>query len=257
MSDTQILSSGLIIRQNFSEAVRPIFFQTEHKEFVYATHGGTLFLVELRGRVYGVTCAHVFRDFPHGQLFVTQEKNARKGSMPGNVTGLVYPSSPRDGAVGTDVTDLCLIEFSDDTGPDFFRSPYVIDSGTVATSQPGHALYVAGVLKDKTWIDPPDIEIGYCRLEFRDAGPSRHDPFLRRAEARFDNPAITSVIGISGSPVYDQTAHALCGMVMRGGMAAGGHCTIHYLDVFDIVHFLEGVNQRAETAYYTKLVPRA
>jgi len=57
---------------------------------------------------------------------------------------------------------------------------YFIEERTVATSQPGHVLCVAGVLKQKTSIVPPDINIGYCRLEFRDAGPSRSDPFLRR-----------------------------------------------------------------------------
>ncbi|MGA7452190.1 MAG: hypothetical protein WBW73_13195, partial [Rhodoplanes sp.] len=69
MLETQVLSSGLMIRQDFAEAVRPVFFQTESEEFLYATHGGTLFLVVFRGRVYGVTCAHVFGDFPHGRLF--------------------------------------------------------------------------------------------------------------------------------------------------------------------------------------------
>src|SRR2546425_785792 len=83
-----------------------------------------------------------------------------------------------------DVTDLCLIQFSDDTSPDFFRSPYVIEERTVATSQAGHVLCVAGVLKDKTSIVLPDIDIGYCRLEFQDAGPCESDPFLRRAEAQ-------------------------------------------------------------------------
>jgi hypothetical protein len=249
MPQTQV-----VIRQNFAEAVRPVFFQTEHEEFLYATHGGTLFLVVFRRRVYGVTCAHVFGDFPQGRLFVTQEKRAQKGSMPGHVTGLVYPTSPRDGAVGTDVSDLCLIQFSEDTSPDFFSGPYVIEERTVATSRPGHVLCVSGVLKDKTLIVPPDIDIGYCRLEFQDAGPSGSDPFLRRAEAQFDNPAITSVTGISGSPVYDQTADALCGMVMRGGMK-GNRCTIHYLDIFDIVRFLEAVSRGAESAYYIKLAP--
>jgi hypothetical protein len=254
MLETQVLASGLIIRQDFTEAVRPVFFQTEYEEFLYATHGGTLFLVVFRGRVYGVTCAHVFGDFPHGRLFVAQVKRAQKGSLPGHVTGLAYPSSPRDDAVGTDVTDLCLIQFSDDTSPDFFRSPYVIEERTVATSQAGHVLCVAGVLKDKTSIVLPDIDIGYCRLEFQDAGPCESDPFLRRAEAQFDNPAVTSVTGISGSPVYDQTAHALCGMVIRGGMT-GSRCTIYYLDVFDIVRFLDSVSRGAESAYYTKPAP--
>jgi hypothetical protein len=242
----------MIIRQDFSEAVRPVFFQTEHEEFLYGTHGGTLFLAKFRGRVYGVTCSHVFGDFPPGQLFVTPEKRAKKGSMPGHVASLAYPSLPRDGAGGTDVTDLCVVQFSDDTSSDFFSSPYLIDERTVATSQIGDALWVAGVLKDKTSIVPPDIDIGYCRLEFQDAGPSGSDPFLRRAEAKFDNPAFTSVRGISGSPVYNQTANALCGMVMRGGMT-DSHCTIHYLDVFDIIRFLDAVSRSAQGAYYVKV----
>ena len=254
MRETHVLSSGLMIRQDFSEAVRPVFFQTDYEEFLYATHGGTLFLALFRGRVYGVTCAHVFGDFGHGQLFVTQEKRAQKGSMPGHVTGLVYPSSPTDEAATTDITDLCLIQFSDETGPDFFSSPYVVDERTVATSQLGHRLYVAGVLKEKTSIIPPDINIGYCHLEFQDAGPCKFDPFLRCAIAQFKNPEFTEITGISGSPVYDQTAHALCGMVVRGGMN-GNHCTVHYLDVFDIVHFLEAVNRGAENTYYMKPMP--
>jgi len=251
MPETHVLLSGLIIRQDFAEAVRPVFFQTAYEEFLYATHGGTLFLVVHRGRVYGVTCAHVFGDFPRGQLYVTQKKLAQKGSMPGHVTQLAFPSSPKDDAVGTDVTDLCVIQFSEDTNPDFFSSPYIIEKRTVVTSKPGHALRVAGVLKDKTSIVPPDINIGYCRLEFQDAGPSGSDPFLRRAEAQYDKTDFTSVTGNSGSPVYDQTAHALCGMVVRGGMT-GNRCTIRYLDVQDILRFLEAVSQGARSVYYMK-----
>jgi hypothetical protein len=248
-------SGNLMLPQDFADAVRPVFFQTEFDDFLYATHGGTLFLVIFRGRVYGVTCAHVFGNSPHnfrpGQLFVAQEKLARKGSKPGHVTGLALASSPKDDAVGTDVTDLCVIEFSADTSPDFFDSPYVIEERTVMTSQKGHMLSVAGVLKDRTAIVPPDINIGYCRLEFHDAGPSKFDPFLRRAEALFDNPLITSVTGISGSPVYDRSSNALCGMVIRGGMT-DSYCTIHYLDIFDIVRFLEGVSEHKTSAYYMK-----
>jgi hypothetical protein len=243
-----------MLPQDFADAVRPVFFQTEFDEFLYATHGGTLFLVVFRGRVYGVTCAHVFGNFRPGQLFVTQEKLARKGSKPGHVIGLALASSPKDGAVGTDVTDLCLIEFSEDTTLDFFSSPFIVNEQTVTTSQRGHRLSVAGVLKDKTSIVPPDINIGYCRLEFHDAGPSKFDPFLRCAEALFDNPLITSVTGISGSPVYNRSANALCGMVIRGSMT-DSHCTIHYLDIFDIVRFLQGVSERKASAYYMKPAP--
>ena len=42
---------GAVDRHDFAEAVRPVFFQTEYDEFMYATHGGTLFLVRFAGRV--------------------------------------------------------------------------------------------------------------------------------------------------------------------------------------------------------------
>jgi hypothetical protein len=239
---------------DFAEAIRPVFFETEHEEFIYATYGGTLFLVVFRGRVYGVTCRHVFGDFPPGRLFITQEKWAKKGSMPGHVTGLIYPSSPVDAAVGTDVTDLCLIQFSDDTRPDFFRSPYVIDSRTVASSQVGDNLSVAGVLKDQTSILPGDMQVGYCRLEFQDEGSAQFDPTLRSAVAQFENPAFRSLTGISGAPVFNQTARALCGMVVRGSMT-NNYCTTYYLDVFDVVQLLDAASQGATSRYYIKPAP--
>ncbi len=141
------------------------------------------------------------------------------------------------------------------TSPEtFFRGPYLIDAGTVVTSKPGHRLLVAGVLKEKTLIDPPNVEMGYCRLEFTDAGPYKPDPFLRQAKAEFASPEFSSITGISGSPVYDVTAHALCGMVVRGSMT-GNRCTILYMDIADVVRFLEAVSRGDETAYYTKPAP--
>ena len=50
-----------------------------------------------------------------------------------------------------------------------------------------------------------------------------------------------SVEGISGSPVFDRTANALCGMVVRGGMN-GGSCNLIYVDIFDIMRLLEAVS---------------
>jgi hypothetical protein len=40
MKRIQALSSGLIIQQDLSDAVRAVFYQTEYKEFLYATNGG-------------------------------------------------------------------------------------------------------------------------------------------------------------------------------------------------------------------------
>ena len=256
MKRTQTLSSGLIVQQDFGNSIRPVFFETDLEEFMYATHGGTLFIVDFGGRAYGLTCGHVFQDFALERLFVADERQARKGSKPARVKGLYHASSPRDGAVGTDIVDICVIEFVDEVTPEFFGgSAYIVDEKTVATSQIGHELHVAGVLKDKTMIVPPDLSFGYCRLQLHDVGVSTSDPVLREAYAEFREPEFESITGISGAPVFDHTANVLCGMVARGGMS-GNRCRLHYIDIFDIVHFLEAVSRGAASAYYTKSVVR-
>ena len=254
MRRTQTLSTGLVIRQDFGDAVRAVFFQTEYEEFSYATGGGTLFLARFRGDIYGLTCQHVFQEFKKGSLFITADKIGRKGSLPAPIKGLCFPSSPKDAAIGTDIVDLCAIEFDDHMAQDFFKdTPYLIDNKTVASGQAGRELHIVGVLKEMSQIVPPDISMGFCRLQLSDVGASTFDPILRHASAEFYRPAFTSVTGISGSPVFDNTANALCGMVVRGGMT-GVKCDVYYVDIFDIVHFLEGIAHRASSTYYTKHV---
>lgn len=256
MLQTQTLSSGLIVRQDFTAAVRPVFFQTEFEEFLYATHGGTLFLVVFAGRVYALTCHHVFKDFRHGTLIVTDEKFAKKGSKPAHVIGMYSASAFVEAAVDTDVHDICVIEFDADFGPSFFKgSAYILDEGTAVTSLPGHHLLVAGVIKERTFLTPPEFVIGYQRMEFADTGPSLSDPTLRRAAAQYENPGFSSVTGISGAPVFNRTTNKLTGMVVRGGMD-GHKCEIHYIDIFDIMRFLEAINAGLGHAYYRKTVLR-
>ena len=250
----QTLSSGLIIRQSISDAVRPVFFQTDIEDFLYGTHGGTTFVVNFRGRVYALTCGHVFKEFDHGKIFITAEKQAKAGSPRPEIKAVYYPSSPRDAAIGTDVVDICVIEFTDDIGPDFFKgSAYVIDDNTVATSRPGHALLVSGVLKDWTTIFPEEIRIGYCRLQFLDAGVFDPDPVLRRAVSEFHKPKFQNITGISGSPVFDQTANVLCGMVARGSMT-DSNCEIKYIDIYDVIRVLEAISAGLSDTKYKKLL---
>jgi hypothetical protein len=193
-------------------------------------------------------------------LFVTREKFAKKGTPPAPIKGIYYPSSPHGAAEGTDIIDLCLIEFDQNIAQDFFKgSPYDMDTGPVGTSAAGHSLAVYGVLKEKTTIihadgKPGDIVIGYCQLEYADTTLTTYDAILREAIAEFLAPAFSSVTGISGSPVYDKTAGALCGMVVRGGMT-GAKSNIRFIDMFDIVRFLEGVSSGATSTDYKKIVP--
>jgi hypothetical protein len=115
---------------------------------------------------------------------------------------------------------LCVIEFAADVAPDFFKG---------------------GI---------------YCRLEFRDMGATSSDPFLRQAVAEFNNPEFRSIAGISGSPVFNKTANALCVMVVRGGMT-DNKCTIYYFDMSDIVRRLRSVKDKVPSNYYTKKILRS
>jgi hypothetical protein len=251
----QRLSSGLVVRQDYGESIRAAFYQTEFEEFLYATDGGTIFIVEYRGKSFGLTCKHIFRSFSPNQLFITEEKQGKKGGMPAPISQIAYPSSPRDAAEGSDIVDVCVIEFSDDMPKDFFKdAPYIIDEKTVATSSRGHRLEVSGVLKEKSNIDPPDIHMAYCRLEFADDGAHKSDPTLRRAIAEFAKPDFSTLTGISGAPVFNLSVNALCGMVVRGGMA-GRKAIVHYIDAYDILRMLEAIRNNAPAAKYTKPAP--
>ena len=148
-------SPGGVQHHGIGDAVRPVFYMTEYEEFLYATDGGTLFLVRFKGRIYGITARHVFsgNGFEPNRLFVTQEKYAKKGTSPAPVTGVYYASAPHGAAVGSIITDLCVIEFDEGMAPDFFMgSPYDMDSLPVGSSVEGHSLVVYGVLKEKTVI---------------------------------------------------------------------------------------------------------
>jgi hypothetical protein len=251
----QRLSTGLIVRQDYAESVRAAFYQTEFEEFLYATGGGTIFITHYRGRQYGLTAKHIFRSFSPNQLFITEEKQGKKGGMPAPISQIAYPTSPRDAAADSDIEDVCVIEFSQEMPAGFFKdTPYIIDGATVATSKPGDRLEISGVLKEKSKIDPPDIYMAYCRLEFADDGPHKTDPTLRRAIAEFANPDFSTLAGISGSPVFNTSASALSGMVIRGGMV-GRRAIIHYIDAYDILRILDAINRGVANTHYMKPAP--
>jgi hypothetical protein len=236
---------------DISASVRAMLFATEFEEHPYATHGGTLFVVCFQGKLFGITCRHVFGDFPAEGLLVTQEKQGRQGSRFAAIQGIRYPSAPRRDAVDTDIIDLCVVEFSKEVTPDFFfETAFPIDDQHAATANPGDALTVFGMLKNPTSIDGHDISVSWGRLELTDTGPSA-DPTIRQAMAVYEAPEIQSVTGLSGAPVFNEVSHKLCGMVVRGGIK-GDVCTIRYIDVFDIIQLLAAVVAGLEGSDYNK-----
>jgi hypothetical protein len=250
MNPSQLPTALQLTTHPISEAVRPVFFNTEFEEFPHATNGGTAFIVRFCGRPYGVTCKHVFGDFPPEMLHITSRLQIKKGAKSAPIKNLGYASSLEGGSIGSDIDDLCVIEFADNLAPDFFGgTEYLIDESSVATSKPGHYLLAAGISKKKSRL-LPDGNIALCRLPLRDAGPT-HDPLLRRAIAQYESTEFQQIAGMSGSPVFDLTANALCGMVVRGGLHKN-KCEILYADIYDIVRMLEAVRDRERAVSYYK-----
>ena len=106
-------------------------------------------------------------------------------------------------------------------------------------------------LKDQSTTFEPDITAGFSILEYQDEGVASFDPILRTAVAEFSRPAFARVTGLSGAPVYDVTANALCGIVIRGCMIEK-KSTIHFLDAFHIVEMLKVISRGDTRTSYTR-----
>jgi Trypsin-like peptidase domain len=242
---------GIAPERDFAGAVRPVLFYTDIEEFQYATHGGTGFVVSYQGRPYALTCRHVFKDFDDGQLTLFGAQFPNKGDKPAKIMAVCYPSSPQASAVDSDVTDFCLIEFDTSVTTDFFGgNAYPLSERTIWSSATGDRLSIFGALKEKTIIDPPDITVGYCRLEASDVGPSS-DPFLRQGAAQYLGHEFATVTGISGAPVFNLSHNRLCGIIVRGGLTAG-RLSIHYAAALDILRFVEAAFERRPSVFYTR-----
>jgi hypothetical protein len=91
----QALSAGGLLWQDFRSAIRPVFFDTDIVEWRYASHGGTLFLVEHRERVFALTCSHVFGDLRDDRLFISGGKFPKKGAQPAPCKSARGPAQDR------------------------------------------------------------------------------------------------------------------------------------------------------------------
>jgi hypothetical protein len=251
---TQTLASGTIVRQDFGTAVRVVLFETGDQAWPIATHGGTLFVVIYRGRPYGLTCRHVFKSFDWGQLIVSNLKDC--GTHQADPRSIAYPSNPTGDAVDTDMLDIAVLQFGAEIGPGFFRdSGYIIDPKTVTTSKVGDQLHVSGALKSPSEITETEVAPKFCLLEMVDDTPDSNDPTLRSAFSMFERPQFQDVVGLSGSPVFNLTQSALCGMVVRGAMDKD-NCRLWYVDMFDICKLLAAVHDGDESTFYHKTITK-
>lgn len=247
----QTLASGVIIRQDFQTSVRFVFFDTGDAFWPYATHGGTLFVVNYRGKPYGLTSRHILQDFNWNDIVIT---NKRHGDKIAGITAVYYPSEPKRDAVDTDLLDVAVIRFSAEITPTFFEGDecYIVDDGTVVVSKAGDTLLVSGALKEKSQITEELIAPNYCLLELQDVVQNTSDPTLRSCVGKFNNPEFSDVLGLSGSPVFNVTRSALCGLVVRGALK-DNVCCLWYVDFCDIMQLLKAVHAGCAEASFDKL----
>ena len=97
MKRTQVLASGITIRQDFTKAVRLVLFETGFDGWEYGTHGGTAFVINYEGKVYAVTCQHIRKDFQWRQLVVA---NTKYGEQIAGIHAVYHASKPRESAAG-------------------------------------------------------------------------------------------------------------------------------------------------------------
>lgn len=254
MHQTQRLRSGVIIRQDILEAARFVFFPTDDPDTPFWSAGGTAFVVNYCSRPYALTCGHVLdKAEPGAEPVITDE---RFGNRPVRAHR-AHRVRDLDGSVlDADMGDVAVIAFEDTTGVDAFEdTAYIINDDTVGTSERGDPLVVCGTLRDASIVEATEIRPLFATLEFDDRGATSDDPFIREAEASFDDPALQNLNGLSGSPVYNVRQRRLCGMVVRGGIS-NGLARIRYVDIFDIIKLLESVRTGQERVVYNKDVLR-
>jgi hypothetical protein len=229
-------------------------FETGFDGWEYATHGGSLFIVNFRGHCYGVICNHVFRDFQRNQLIVTDVKF---GSQVAGLRSFYSPSQPTTPAAeGSDLLDIVIVRFSDDVGPGFFQgTAYILEEQTAAMARQSDRLLVHGALKKMSVISESEIRPVFTVLEMSDDGPSEIDPVLRRASGKFASLEFDSLTGLSGGPVFDVTREKLAGVVVRGGLARGV-ASILYIDIVDVMEVLKAIENGSLQARYDKTVLR-
>ena len=230
-------------------AVRQVLFQNYMDNWPYS-HGGTLFVVSFAGQCYGLTCWHVVKHRPIDDLLVMPTLNPAIGTSPVPVKTVGRINAP-----DSDLKDIAVIAFAPEVTMDVFGgTAYILDSQSIGTSETAHRLKVYGYLSEKSHIDfeAKSIIGGFCDLQFTEIGDTSSDPFLRKAVATYPNHDFSSFDGISGSPVFDETAGRLCGMVARGGLSDDGAATIMYLDISDIMKFVQAFHAGQATINYLK-----
>jgi hypothetical protein len=237
------------------EASRFIMFETPFSGYEVATNCGTLFLVELEGTPYGLTARHNLHDFRWSDLLVTDH---RFGTKTASLRAVHCLQAVMGAAVGSDLSDLAIVCFSEAVNPAFFGgSAFDISQPFLALSDTGDDLLAYGNIAEASHLDNNEIHATFAELGFRDVGPNADDVVLRDAEALWDQSHFKNLAGMSGGPVFNLAKGGLSGMMIRGGVTGPSTAKMYYIDIADIIRVLHAVHDNEPMGAYIKIVERS
>lgn len=101
-----------VLFERIVRSTRMALFQTEYVGFEYVTHGGTILVVSIEDKPYGITARHIAQDF-HWQHLCVMDRT--QGTMIAGLKSIAYANNLAKSAAGTDLGDIAIIEFSDET----------------------------------------------------------------------------------------------------------------------------------------------
>ena len=224
------MSSGVWISQDLFEATRPVLFETEFDDFSIATHGGTLFLISTRDRLFGISPKHVLGrtgpdQFVPEALYTCQHNREPRGDRLRLKCAYSMEVPPEETLEGThDAFDLMIWEFQPPEANE--TSCYLWDSRTITAVKPSAKVMVVGFLKDTSAITSLGPNVSRSDVQpfkavarhVRNAGDDECGLVAKSYLPAALVDKIGSLKGLSGSPVYDLSQESVCGMVIRGGL---------------------------------------
>ena len=181
----------------------------------------------------------------------------RFGTRTADLRSVHYLQAATGAAVGSDLSDLAIVCFSETVNSAFFGgSAFDISQPLLAIAETGDDLLAYGNIAEASHLDNNEIHATFAELGFRDVGPNAADVVLRDAEAFWDQLQFANLAGMSGGPVFNLTKGGLSGMMVRGGVTGPNTAKMYYIDVADIVRVLHAVHDNEPMGAYIKAIER-
>lgn len=233
-------------------ATRPIEFETGNDDWLLGSDGGTLTLFEFEQRVFAITCAHAFHSFDWQSLRISAERAGVPAIRP---FSRFQASRPIGAATDTDLLDVVVFEIHESMSRESFVDPPIpLARDEVVDCDDGDEVYACGYLKDLSNYIADNRRYALCQMTATVVSRELADLTLRTAIAKCADPALSSLTGISGAPVYRVRDLKPCGMITRAGSTDEGDVKLHFVEMSDVIQVLIAARHPNESHTYIKNV---